>query len=437
MDGDTNLFRQEAIDSRKSKWFGRPQLLRPITATVATWCAVVSVLLIGLFVTFGEYTRRVRLTGTVQTDVGVMRLVAPQIGRIIQTSAHEGQRVKRGDRLYALSTDSTTSEGDTYLAIVTQLRVQRKELDQEIDRRTELDKEQKNNLQEQAEGLNQEAAQVATQIAITEAYVETLKQFAERLESVVEKGIIAQREFEVRRESYMAQRSVLENLRRDSIQLKAKLQDVHSKLKSFDAEANSVVGGIRRQISVVDQQIADMEDNREVLITAPQDGTVTAVLVQPGQSVAVGTPLLSILPASGQLEVHFFASSSAIGFVRKGSHVLLRYAPFPYQKFGQYPGTVTEISRVALRPTDNENIVPGQVPGGASASGFYRVAVRPEQNTVLAYGEREPLQVGMDVEADVFLDTRKLYEWILEPLYSLKGSISGASKSSMVVEPDA
>jgi membrane fusion protein len=27
----------------------------------------------------------------------------------------------------------------------------------------------------------------------------------------------------------------------------------------------------------------------------------------------------------------------------------------------------------------------------------------------------------MAVEADVLLDTRRLYEWVLEPLYSLRG----------------
>lgn len=105
--------------------------------------------------------------------------------------------------------------------------------------------------------------------------------------------------------------------------------------------------------------------------------------------------------------------------------MLLRYAPFPYQKFGQYPATIAEISRVALRGADGEGIAAGQIAGKQLPSGFYRVTAKPEQDTVLAYGEREPLQVGMDVEADVFLETRKLYEWILEPLYSLSGGIGG------------
>ena len=34
-----------------------------------------------------------------------------------------------------------------------------------------------------------------------------------------------------------------------------------------------------------------------------------------------------------------------------------------------------------------------------------------------------PLQVGMAVEADVMQDKRRLYEWVLEPLYGMAGKL--------------
>jgi len=39
----------------------------------------------------------------------------------------------------------------------------------------------------------------------------------------------------------------------------------------------------------------------------------------------------------------------------------------------------------------------------------------------MAYGQAEPLRAGMGVEADLLLDTRPLYQWLLEPIYSLRG----------------
>jgi membrane fusion protein len=46
-----------------------------------------------------------------------------------------------------------------------------------------------------------------------------------------------------------------------------------------------------------------------------------------------------------------------------------------------------------------------------------------ESQTVQAYGEPRGLLPGMAVEADVLGERRRLYEWVLEPLYALAGRI--------------
>jgi membrane fusion protein len=43
--------------------------------------------------------------------------------------------------------------------------------------------------------------------------------------------------------------------------------------------------------------------------------------------------------------------------------------------------------------------------------------------TVNAYGAPRRLLPGMAVEADVLLERRRLYEWVLEPLYALAGRV--------------
>ncbi|EMK7037887.1 secretion protein HlyD, partial [Salmonella enterica subsp. enterica] len=55
--------------------------------------------------------------------------------------------------------------------------------------------------------------------------------------------------------------------------------------------------------------------------------------------------------------------------------------------------------------------------------GHYRVIVEPENTFILAYGKQEPLRPGMTLEGDVSLDTRHLWEWLTEPLWSLKGKL--------------
>jgi membrane fusion protein len=77
---------------------------------------------------------------------------------------------------------------------------------------------------------------------------------------------------------------------------------------------------------------------------------------------------------------------------------------------------VIKISRTAVSPQE----LPFPAPAGDV---YYVVTILPELEYVLAYGKREPLQVGMQVNADIWLDRRTLLEWIMEPLYSVSGRL--------------
>jgi len=49
--------------------------------------------------------------------------------------------------------------------------------------------------------------------------------------------------------------------------------------------------------------------------------------------------------------------------------------------------------------------------------------MKPEAPYVMAYGKRVTLQDGMELEVDILIDTRRLYEWVLEPVYSVTGKL--------------
>ena len=43
------------------------------------------------------------------------------------------------------------------------------------------------------------------------------------------------------------------------------------------------------------------------------------------------------------------------------------------------------------------------------------------RQTAVAYGEPVALQPGMQLEADVLIEQRRLIEWVLDPLFTLTG----------------
>jgi membrane fusion protein len=132
--------------------------------------------------------------------------------------------------------------------------------------------------------------------------------------------------------------------------------------------------------------------------------------------------LAAIIPAGSQLEAELYVPSRSAGFLKPGMNVLLRYQGYPYQKFGQSRGTVREVSRTAMRP--EELSLPGAtLPAGATAEPLYRVRVRLDRQTVAAYGVPQALKSGEILDASILLETRRLYEWVLEPLYTITGRV--------------
>jgi membrane fusion protein len=179
-------------------------------------------------------------------------------------------------------------------------------------------------------------------------------------------------------------------------------------------------GEIDRDLAQLAQQTAERDAQQRIVVRASQDGVISAVLAEPGQSVSPASALASLVPAHSQLQAHLFAPSSAVGFVHASQSVLLRYQAFPYQKFGHQVGQVVQVSRSPLQAAELASL---PLQGGASNEPLYRITVALDQQTVAAYGQPQALSPGMQIEGDVQLDRRRLIEWIFEPVLGLAGKV--------------
>lgn len=191
------------------------------------------------------------------------------------------------------------------------------------------------------------------------------------------------------------------------MRLKGQLIEAEYKLSTYNVQVSNEIGSLRAKTAELDQQVAASEAHRSIEIRAPGAGVVTAVMAHAGQVVTAGAPLLTIVPERDHLQAELLAPSRSIGFVRAGERVLLRYGAFPYQKFGQYWGTVVDVSHAALPEGEVRSVVslPNNQP---QTDTFYRVTVLPDRPDVNVYGRSEPLQASMRVQASVLLDKRPL-----------------------------
>ena len=179
------------------------------------------------------------------------------------------------------------------------------------------------------------------------------------------------------------------------------------------------LSAVDRSMAALEQDRIENESKREIYLRAPEAGVVTAIVVDPGKLAAAGQPLMNLVPDGAELRADVYLPSRAAGFVRVGSDALLQFQAFPYQKFGSQPARVVKMSRVALAASE----LPYPAPAGAAPGDlFYVASLALSKNTVRAYGKDEPLQVGLGFDTNLILETRTLFEWVFEPVFSVSGN---------------
>ena len=86
-----------------------------------------------------------------------------------------------------------------------------------------------------------------------------------------------------------------------------------------------------------------------------------------------------------------------------------------------------QVSRTPLQQSELAGLpLPGSVSGtalGSNGEPLYRITVALDEQSVQAYGQTQPLAAGMQLDADVLLERRRLIEWIFEPLLSVAGRV--------------
>jgi membrane fusion protein len=201
------------------------------------------------------------------------------------------------------------------------------------------------------------------------------------------------------------------------------LLSVQSQLRELPLRSRNELAQVDRSVAELEQQLAEAEARRQIIVSAPEDGTVTGIQTELGGNATANVPLMSLVPAGSVLQAQLFGPSNAIGFIRPGQQVLLRYQAFPYQKFGMYEGVIRSVSGSAVSPAEMTQQLAGLANLNGANEPVYRVTVDLARQTAMAYGQPVPLQPGMRVEADVMIETRHLIEWVLDPLYSLTGKL--------------
>lgn len=426
------LFRKEALAANHPRLHGEIVVRGSWMSWGLTSLIAACITGILVLVVFGQYTRRVSVSGYLIPTAGVVRIYSAQVGRAIKIHVLEGDVVAAGQPLVTvLDERPDSSGGDSRVKSAQQIQDRKENFENVIKQQGQLFDQTDRGLNLRIAALYQEMAQLLVEQKTQSSRIAFAKSALKRNIDLAAQNYVSDAVVQEKHEAVAEQEAKLQAQLRTHSGLRRELEALLSEQAELPMRKRTQIAELKRNVNQAQQELIDLGSKKEILVTSPEAGVISGLVIKPSQLVSVERSLMMLLPQNkanptkpDALEGHLFAQSKDVGFLRVGQEVMIRYGAYPYQKFGQYKATITEVSRTPFLLTELPFPLAAKAIPVLSDEPVYRLRVALDSQSAKAYGVAQPLQSGMQMEADILLDTRTVLEWVLEPIYSLRGKYS-------------
>jgi membrane fusion protein len=410
-----SLFRHEAIEFQQHhRQWGELALLQPLSTKIMTWFITTVVAVVLAFLFLGHYSRKETVVGYLTPVAGTSKVFIAQQGTITEIYVKEGQEIEKGQPLFAVETSQIAANGqDVNTTMLDTLESQRNLLTNQIAAEQERTKSEQERLTALIGGLQTEISQLQAQIELQNEQIRVSDNLVSSVTGLRTKGYISELEYRQRELAALEQKQKLNALNQQLAARHNQLTETRYSLQQLPTVMAQKIQSLRSELSTTEQRIAEINGRRAYIIRAGAVGRVSTLQATVGQFADPRRLQLEIVPNNNVLQAELFVPTRAIGFVRPGQKVRMKYEAFPYQNFGTYTGQIIKVSHTILTSSDASGPITLKEPA-------YRVTAALERSDIDAYGEKIPLQADMLLSADIVLEQRSLVRWLLDPLLSVR-----------------
>lgn len=417
-----SLFREEAVSHQKERLTGQIILAQPLSITLTIVILISISFAVVTFLFTAELSRKETVRGFLMPNKGVIRSFAAQGGTVETLSVKEGDIVEKGQALatmiiHQFNADGISLSGKLQKQLASQLYL----LDEEIAQYQHIQVKENENLENQLESLEKEREALESQFTLASEKLKLLLNQQRDAEQLNNNGFISKFEKENQQKALLEGKQEKQNIVRLLLQLDNQLNQIAYDKVNIPRQYTLRINSLLREKAEIENQLAQVKNSHSYTITASHAGIITGIQVVEGETLSSSTaqfkPLLHILPKGFELVAELLLPTRSAGFIAKGQKSRLRFDAFPYQHFGLIESEITRIDRAVIGPNDVQLPITLEEP-------VYRLRAKLTKQQIQAYGQAFELKSGMLFEADIMLEQRTLIEWLLEPIYSLKGRVS-------------
>ena len=376
---EVRSLKQKAGDAA-NRWMARNRSL--VLRQTPVWAQSLAAILIGLSTTavLGGILFRIDEVVTVQGQLksigGTVEVKTPAGGRVAEVLFSDGETVRKGQPLLRFDTRQATDEKQTL---------------------TRLIAAEQDQLKTQLDTLTSQEVTLAGRRAVLQQRIVTQSTILREMESLVEQGGFQRLQFLQQQDQLFELENQINDLQEQENRLKLQAEDVQ-------LQSRKSIDQMRNRLRQAELQLQYQN------VLAP----VTGVVFDPKASVegvlAAGERILSIVPQQG-LYAEVFVPNKDIGFIKPGQEAKVRVDAFPFTRYGELPGAVSQIAADALAPATTQN--------------FYRFPVKLtlERSFLESDSVKIPLKAGMSITTNLKLRDKRVISLVSDLLVDQTDSV--------------
>lgn len=410
------LFREQCAESGFSENPGstaKHNGLFSKALTVGT-ISLIAIIIIAL-VFWGGYTRKITAKGVLSTRQHTAHATSPASGIVEEVLILEGDSVKSGQYLFKISKESFSSAGSTFSLTFGQINEQIR-LAQFKKKAIEFRHSQEileNELK--ATELSNQIKTIEPEIAAQQRLVDNTREALEKFTLLALEGATSSSARDDVKNDYLNSVVELQKTRQKHNLIAFELKGLPVKIKAMQSAHNISIIELDNDLLLLRRELLNNETSKTAYIVAPTSGTISAINTSIGQNVVASTVLASVSPEDNELQANLYVPPEGIGLIDIGQVANIRISAYPFQKFGMIRGKVSSISQTSYKSSD---ILMQATEAVDTNKTYYKVIVTIDKQHIEAEGISRALKPGLMVEADLLMDSRRLYEWLLSPIYS-------------------
>lgn len=370
-----------------------------VTRLNPLWIIFGSLLLVIIpFVAWASYAQIDQIShaqGQVIASAKTQEIQSANDGVVEQIYVHEGDHVKKGDRLITLEKSQSQASYDDSRAKVAALQATLVRLRAEVYGKplvfSDISRQYPEFIENQTALFHRRQQAMNDEVA---ALNESLKLAQDELNlnmPLLKSGDIGATE--------------IIRLKRQIADLKGQISNKRNK---YFQDSQAEMTKAEEELSTKDQELMDRSITLErTVITSPMNAIVkNIILTTQGARVRPGDVILELVPSGDQLIVEAKLSPSDISFIKQGQKAAVKLDAYDYSIYGIFHGTVKYISPDTLME---------KTPEGEKR--YFRVLITLIQTELISKsGKKIEIAPGMTAQVDIITGNRSVLTYLTKPI---------------------